>query len=191
MDLVKSNQVFSICYDEKFKLKINQELLNGHCDVCDEENELVERCEVACLSCFKRHCGDCLFQEDNDECILKCDRCELMWCRECNDFAECTGCDSIYCSNCAEDDDVDAAFDCREYECKEKYDGQRCPLCLKCRSERMDTDTSCGECLALYHPKLVSKNEKLSEENEQMKEENDRLREEMEELKLKLSWNYE
>ena len=144
---------------------------------------------TSCLSCFKRHCGHCWI--DEDEFILKCDKCAIMWCKCCDDFAECSSCGSIYCSNCAEDDDVDAAFDCREYECKEIYDGRRRPLCLKCRSKRMDTDTSCGECVALYHPILVAKNEKLSEKNEQVKEENDRLRAEVEELKLKLSWNYE
>jgi len=168
------------------KIKINQELLNGHCDICVEGNEPVERCDLACLSCFKCHCGDC-WTEDNNECILKCDKCELMWCRECDDFAECYSCDSVFCSDCAEDVDVDAAFACSEYVCKRKYDGQRRPLCLKCRSERMDTDTSCGECLALHHPKLVAKNEKLSEENKQMKEENNRLRREMEELRMKIA----
>ena len=60
-----------------FLLKLNQLLLNGHCDVCDEEEdyEPVERCEVACLSCFKRHCGHCWI--DEDDFIFKCDKCAI------------------------------------------------------------------------------------------------------------------
>ena len=145
---------------------------------------MCERCELACLSCFKRHCGDCIM--DNDERILKCDKCELMWCKECDEFAECAKCLSIFCSNCTQYEDVDAAFACGKYDCEDRVNGMRRPLCLGCRSKN-----SCSDCLALHHPKLVAKNEKLSEENKQVKEENDQLREEVEELKLKLSWNYE
>ena len=168
-----------------FLLKLNQLLLNGHCDLCVEGNEPVERCELACLSCFKRHCGDC-WRNYSDR-ILKCDKCELMWCRECDEFSECIECESIYCSNCAQDEDVDAAFNCGEPD-GAMHDASACAMkCFECRSDIGDV-TSCGECRAWYYSKFI---DKCETENDQLKEENDRLRKEVEELKLKLSWNYE
>ena len=105
-----------------------------------------------------------------------------MWCKECDEFAECAKCLSIFCSNCTWYEDVDAAFACGKYDCEGKYDGFSYPLCLGCRSKN-----NCSECLALRHPKLVAKNEKLSEENKQMKEVNNRLRREMEQLRKKIA----
>jgi len=170
-----------------FILELNQLLINVEkCEIC--EGEGYEQgpgyepspSDVACFKCFKCLCDGC---NDHDLTIEKCDNCSFTFCRECDHFANCTQCDSNYCSNCAEDDDVDAAVTCRRYDCEQQ-------TCFECNPYSY----GCCDCLEIHTSKLENKIEKLSEENKKVKEErdkvvdeNEQLRKEVDELRIKIA----
>ena len=158
-----------------FILELNQLLINVEkCEICEESYEQDDDdepspCDVTCFECYKCLCYGCIH---HDIIIEKCDNCGFWLCRECDYFAKCTGCDSNYCSNCAEYDDVDAAVTCRRYDCEQQ-------TCFECKPYSY----GCGDCLEIHTSKLENKIEKLTDENEQVKEENEQLRKEVEELR--------
>lgn len=181
-------------------LKIKQLLLSKEkCEICEEnyyeqdDDELVA-CDHVCLFCFTCMCNDCndcdYDGESNLHQIKRCGKCELTFCRRCEDFAECSECESIYCYSCSQDEDVDAAVSCDD--CKNLSNDMGFPLCIGCRS--YPSQYACRECLALSYPRLVSKIMKLTDEYEQVKDEkdkvvgeNEQLHKEVEELSKKLS----
>jgi len=105
-----------------------------------------------------------------------CDYCE-------DDFRCCFECNSLYCSECADLDHVDAAAHCG---------GQHCPdHCSACAAESTEC-VECNECLELHHiaPKLLARNEHQAVEIVEMRNsidaltnENEQLRREIDELR--------
>ena len=160
------------CPIKDFKLELNQLRINVvKCDLCEDYRPEYEPslCDLACFKCSSCLCDYC--NHETLENIEKCDNCGFLLCYACDYFEKCTHCDSKYCSKCAEDDDVDAAFSCGR--------GEHCDdlkTCFKCYPRRL---YGCGDCLAIHTKKLVAKNEKLIDENEQ-------LRNKVEELSLGL-----
>ena len=193
LEFVRMNKHMNLRFyrNREFIIKINQLLLSkGKCETCEENSEREDdesiACDHVCLYCFTCLCNDCNDYEyeydwgGNLHQIKRCGKCELTFCRRCENFAECSDCESIYCYSCSQDEDIDAAILCDN--CKKLSHDMVHPRCFGC-----DPYPSCNDCLALSYPKLVAQNEKLSEENEQVKEENEQLREEVEELREKLS----
>jgi len=168
-----------------FLLKLNQLLINiVKCEICEEEGyeqgpEPIP-CDITCFECFKSLCDGCNHLE-----IEECDNCGFTLCYECNYFAKCTGCGSNYCSNCAEEDDVDAAVTCGRDFCEQQ-------TCFDCKPSY-----GCGNCMEIHTSnhilKLENKIEKLTDENQKVKkerdevvDENEQLRKEVEELSSEL-----
>ena len=132
-----------------------------------------------CFQCYR-------FCDDHDNLIAQCNNCGMTLCEgSCCNFKCCDGCQSCYCSTCAQLDNVDAAAHCGEQHC-----GDFCSACA---------NTDCMSCVELHQvaPKLLDKNEELLAKNEEqaaeivemrnnidvLTNENEQLRREIDELR--------
>ena len=166
-NLVK-NIAFEILVDEyrgeplvrDFFLKIKQLILNeGKCELCEEERQLDEQhiCERACFSCFRCFCDKCAPWTDDDD-IFTC-QCNISYCRSCyrsrdesfgKDFVNCSECDSIQCSWCADNDvEANTVISCGHAGWT---DGR--PVCSQC---------ACYECSKIHE--LINKGKRLAVKN--------------------------
>eukprot|EP00579_Thalassiosira_antarctica_P015082 CAMPEP_0201941836 /NCGR_PEP_ID=MMETSP0903-20130614/47802_1 /ASSEMBLY_ACC=CAM_ASM_000552 /TAXON_ID=420261 /ORGANISM="Thalassiosira antarctica, Strain CCMP982" /LENGTH=430 /DNA_ID=CAMNT_0048484015 /DNA_START=24 /DNA_END=1316 /DNA_ORIENTATION=- len=152
----------------QFLEKFNPLMLSeqSECENCSELCRLF--CEI-CFTCFKRVCDDCIENfHMYPTSVQSCGRCSQTLCDSCGDHAVCETCNSVYCSLCADIDDVDAAVSCGNYRCSEKS------LCLGCRSP--DNCPGCESCQSVVWPKLVDERDRLAEETKQLRKENHELR---------------
>jgi len=107
-----------------------------------------------CSTCLKQGCT-C-----SDEFPpTSCNNCGETFCYDCDyDSAECKGCRSVFCSACAQLDNVDAAISC-----------SRCDdYCFTCSE-------GCGECLPVRYQKMTTRIDGLTEDNEQLRQQIEQL----------------
>ena len=120
---------------------INQLLLNEN-GVCSCGNPFIR----ACFTCFERTCSVDQPCDDRPYCYL-CDNCGITLCESCDDSAGCNGgCQSNYCSVCAQLDDVDAALECEKDNCY--------PCCFACASSFA---YHCEKCVQMHYPKVIAR----------------------------------
>ena len=164
-----------------FLAKFNQMMLTKvvKCVKCEVDCPAGNN-ENSCQICFKRTCATCdeepedgWFDPDEQPFIKSCGNCNMHMCSSCGDFAICMECDSIYCSSCAELDDVGAAKRCGNYNCD-------CgTICLECRDP--DYAEGCDDCQKLVYSKLLEEKNELAEEVERFTKEVERLNKEHDE----------
>ena len=100
-----------------------------------------------CSTCLKQGCTDC----GNDFPPTSCNNCGETFCDDCDYSHECKGCQSVFCSACAQLDTVDDARCCRycsDYHCFGCIEGQ---------------DSPCGECFVLHLPKSIARHQAQAE----------------------------
>ena len=174
----------------EFLAKANRLMLDKEveCVSCDKLRVLGNNGN-SCEACFRRICSECnqIYAEDDEPPFIRsCNKCNQKLCGSCEYHVYCTGCNSIYCSLCEKEDDVDASKYCGYGGCEND------PLCQGCR-----TPENCGDCMgcrSLVFPDILSQKETLEQDNRELVDENERLgnenkqmRMELDELRKKLS----
>ena len=156
-------------------LMLSKEIKCVECSkLCEGNNE--NTCQVCC----KRICEDCDNDHEDewgesDPFIRSCDNCSKNLCESCGEHRVCIGCDSVYCSLCANNDGVDAATYCESESCENGS------LCNGCRVPEEHDD--CWGCKMLLYPKLFEENERFAGENGRLAEENAQLQKEIAQLR--------
>ena len=73
---------------------------------------------VTCFTCFRNVCGRCNIGRYQ---IGTCDGCSITLCMDCGDNSECNtdfgGCGAYYCSLCAKEEGLGAAYSCGQRNC--------------------------------------------------------------------------
>ena len=156
-------------------LMLSKEIKCVECSkLCEGNNE--NTCQVCC----KRICEDCDNDHEDewgesDPFIRSCDNCSKNLCESCGEHRVCSGCDSVYCSLCANNDGVDAATYCESESCENGS------LCNGCRVPEEHDD--CWGCKMLLYPKLFEEKERVTGENVRLAEENAELHKEIARLR--------
>ena len=110
-----------------------------------------------------------------------CNNCGDTFCDNCEeDMAECRGCQSFYCSVCAQLDDIDAALECPNDGCDNKLldIGKFCFGCiLEGRNDAVNDAgfCPCGRCVAMHFPKVFVRQQTQQAEIAQLRQQIDQL----------------
>jgi len=133
---------------------------------------------LTCFTCFKSICNKCIegseasgWDDVDAPKIKNCNRCNLLLCNDCGNHSECQSCKSCFCSLCAKEEGVDAAFSCHDFECY--------PTCMGCSS----TNDSCKECHEMFVSRLTKDHKRQAKEIKRLNEEVASLREEVSDLR--------
>lgn len=169
--------------------RFNEMLVNNRdvkCVICNNEpwlywDEDYEEDDpyfhLTCFTCFKSVCNKCVegsessdWYDDDAPKVKNCDRCNVLLCNDCGNHVICQSCESCFCSLCAKEEGVDAAFSCYNFECD-----TTCMGC-KCYDE-------CKECQDMYVKRLSNDHKRQAKEIKRLNEEVASLREEVSDLR--------